>query len=395
MPTLALQSKTVFHSLLAVSAACLCWDMISQEPPPSTSAVNSMLMAGYRHFNLASEKIRDLISQPDALKPEPLLAGATLLVPFASTSQQIQHWISSNSESQDSHKVLSSTPRDVIVLLRGIRTTIQAFECGEANPAFEVSQETELESDMPSLLRESNAGPADLPPSRTHVMFPMLAATSRGALSKLKDRLRSASLHKDDLSEEHSDDSLSACAAAFEVLDNLATQTFSAPNLPTPRSSSSIDKELLELESSSYPRVAPWLRSYVTRPAVPMPTEPLTRPFLSFLVQVPQSYLDLVLPLLDQRLESPASPPSGEMSAELTREQALALDIYAHWSVLMFLVEDESWWIGKLPVVTLSGMVNRYGDDFVANLWPECGHGQEQWWPGSMLKILREIKRYQ
>jgi hypothetical protein len=72
----------------------------------------------------------------------------------------------------------------------------------------------------------------------------------------------------------------------------------------------------------------------------------------------------------------------------------LALDIYAHWSVLMFLVEEESWWIGTLPVVTLAGLVNRYGDGFVNRPGPENGPGKEQWWPGSMLNISRDIKRY-
>ena len=77
----------------------------------------------------------------------------------------------------------------------------------------------------------------------------------------------------------------------------------------------------------------------------------------------------------------------------LTADQALALDIYAHWSVLMFLVEEESWWIGSLPVVTLTGMMNRYGDEFVAGLSSGQGYGHDRWWPGSMLTVLREIKR--
>jgi len=114
--------------------------------------------------------------------------------------------------------------------------------------------------------------------------------------------------------------------------------------------------------------------------------------FLGFLVQAPQAYLDLVLPLLDQRLESPINTPYEDTWPQLTMEQALVLDIYAHWSVLMFLVEEESWWIGNLPIVTLTGMVNRYGDQFVTELWPDSIRDGE-WWPGCMLNILREIKR--
>jgi hypothetical protein len=137
--------------------------------------------------------------------------------------------------------------------------------------------------------------------------------------------------------------------------------------------------------------MAPWLSSYASRPVTPQSTDPLTKFFLAFLVQVPQEYLDLVLPLLDQRLESPLDRSTRSDLPELTREQALALDIYAHWSVLMFLVEEESWWIGNLPVITLTGMLNRYRDDFVTRACPECG--DEPWWPSTMLNILREIKR--
>lgn len=69
------------------------------------------------------------------------------------------------------------------------------------------------------------------------------------------------------------------------------------------------------------------------------------------------------------------------------------MDIYAHWSVLMFLVEKDSWWMENLPVVTLTSMVNRFGDDFVVRIWPGNGGMEQRWWPASELKILKEIKR--
>ncbi|RYP76339.1 hypothetical protein DL771_001778 [Monosporascus sp. 5C6A] len=261
----------VFYSLQALSAVCMCCDMIDEKPPPSLDAVNQILMTGYRLYNLASEQMRDLIAQPDTRTSEMelLLASA----------------------------VLSSAP----------------------------------------------------PPSRTHVMFPILAATSQAALSKLQERLKSL-FHSE---VGHEQNQLSACAAAFEFLVNIRTETFSHSDSSAPRSTGLTAKE---------PRIGSWLRCYASRHVIPRPTEPLTRPFLAFLVQAPQAYLDLVLPLLDQRLESP--PASSDTSAQLTKEQALALDIYAHWSVFMFLVQEESWWIGKLPIVTLTGMVNRYGDNF-------------------------------
>ena len=84
---------------------------------------------------------------------------------------------------------------------------------------------------------------------------------------------------------------------------------------------------------------------------------------------------------------------TGGASFQLTAEQALALDIYAHWSVLMLLVEEESWWIGKMPAVTLTGMINRYGDRFAFGLRPGDSCGNERWWPRIMLTALEEFKR--
>lgn len=395
MPTLASQSKTVFHSLLAVAAACLGCDMISKEPPPDINTVTQVLITGYRHYNSASERMRESISWPGDSKLEPVLASALILMPFATASQQINHWISGRSETQEclkSLKLLSTTPRDVIIIMRGIRTTLQTLGCVGLGPNLEPSLETEYAFDSYSALPEVNTRPAALTSSRAHVMTPILAATSQGAFSKLQKRLESAFL----CSSDGPDDSLSACSAAFEILKDLRSKTFSASNLSS--SSSSLNspvKEFSERETLSISQVASWLRSFASGFVIPLPTEPLTRFFLTFLVQAPQEYLDLVLPLLDQRLESPIDATSDEISAELTTEKALGLDIYAHWSVLMFLVEEESWWIGNLPVVTLSGMVNRYGDNFVTRLWPESSPGQEQqWWPGSMLNILREVKRY-
>ena len=390
IPTLALRNKTVFHSLLALSAACLGCDMISKYPPPDLSAVNQVLMNGYRHYNLASEQLREMISQLDALKVEPLLASNILLVPFSAASQQIKHWISSRSRTRESRNLLSSTPRDVIVIMRGIRTMLQALDCRYLSPDLEEPEDAEfaidgassLEFDIPSEVSYT---------SHTHVMFPILAATSQEAFAQLQERLDSA--ERNASYARHPDNPLSACVTAFEVLDNIRIGTFSSSNPPALASPTKKARKPLELKQVWLPRVALWLRDYVSRPAMPSPTEPLARTFLSFLVQVPQPYLDLVIPLLEQRLETTIATSPDDAPIQLAAEQALALDIYAYWSVLMFLVEEESWWIGSLPVVTLTGMINRYGDEFVAGLRPEQDHRHDRWWPGIMLTVLQEIKR--
>jgi hypothetical protein len=387
MPTLALQSEPVFHSLLAVSAASLAWDMISKEPPPDTDTVKQVLLIGYKHCNLASERTRESISAPEMLKLEPLIASALMLVPFATASQQINHWISSRSGAQESPKLLSSTPRDVIIVMKGIRTLLQTLGCSGFSINADLSLEPECGIDRSSALPGGNPKFTAPASSRTHVMTAIVATTSRGAFSRLEQRLDTVLRHQ----RGCPDSSLSACRAAFKSLEQIRNSAFYTTNSPPSPSSPSLPSSYsspvahsFEPEPISSPKIAPWLHSlasryFATSSAVPRPTDPLTRFLLSFLLQAPQEYLDLVLPLLDQRLESPiggASPQGSSIPAELMPKQALALDIYAHWSVLMFLVEEESWWIGTLPEVTLAGLMNRYGCGFGGGSLPGRGPGE-------------------
>jgi len=240
----------------------------------------------------------------------------------------------------------------------------------------------ELETDPAAPAHDGTAGssiPPALPPSRTHVMLAIISTTSQSAFSKLQERLDLASFYH---SEECVED-LTACKAAFKTVDSLRIRAFSPA------------EEVLTSAPVPLPKMPPWLRSFVSRAENPSSHDTLTSFFLRFLVQAPQEYLDIVLPLLDQRLESPIDESSEDSPVVgLTTVQAIALDVYAHWSVLMFLVEDDSWWIGTLPDVTLTGMVNAYGDDFVSKLIPGSGSEPAKWWPGSMLNILREVKKF-
>lgn len=381
MLQLAQQSETVLHAILAVSAAQIAWTMISASEPPAFEAVTQALLTGYRHYNLASEQMRQAILSPGSLDPQPLIATTLMLIPFATASQQLNHWLSSRTGSNESHKPLSSTPRDIIVIMRGVRTMLQSVENTESKTI--VSQFLDL--DMNSQLFDPSPSPTPSVPasSRTHFMTSIIATTSRAALATLQSRLDSALLHSQDCSYV----SLLACAAAFENLKLICKTAFepsttadtsSLPSLSIP--SSSISPSLHSLASQFYlPSSTPL-----------SPTSALTRFFLSFYIQAPNEYLDVVLPLLDQRLEKPLPVP---LTPQLTTTQALALDIYAHWSVLMILVEEESWWIGGLPGVTLEGMGNAFGW-WVGEKGGWVGVGEGEWWPGKMLGIARDMGSY-
>ncbi|KAL2835323.1 hypothetical protein BJY01DRAFT_252790 [Aspergillus pseudoustus] len=439
MPTLALRSKTVYHSILAVSAACMCCDMIYKDPPPDISTVSNVLMTGYYHYNLASERLRELISRPSAANAEPLLAAPPLLVPFATSSQQINHWISSRSEGQHpSQKLLATTPRDVIILSRGISATIRALAAHPSSSSSSSSSSSLPTSPQSLLTEELDSMAIDdynplltapipplgtLPSSHNHPMYHIIKTTSEAAFAKLQDRIDSAFIFSSspittttNSQTQQVDPSiaLSACASAFEFISTLRSAVFPPSHLAA-TGASSIPLPPCMTTTPSLPSSIPaWLASFTCRPSTPSPTTHMTRPFLSLFVHAPQAYLDLTLPLLDKRLEGPRQNTTpGGVHDELSVPEALALDIYAHWSVLMFLVSEESWFIGKLPEITLSGMLNRFGDDFVGRIWADTnttassiasgGSGSEgaegtvrgEWWPRSMLRIERELGRYQ
>lgn len=87
----ALRHKTVFYSHLALCEMFVGCSMISKHPHVDPGTVIQILMGGYHHYNLASEQMREMISDLDGSKVEPLLASNTLLVPFSAASQQINH----------------------------------------------------------------------------------------------------------------------------------------------------------------------------------------------------------------------------------------------------------------------------------------------------------------
>lgn len=326
IPALAQQSQMIYHSLLAVSAISVAWMMIYRNMSSDVETVREALLTGYQHYNIASKSMRDAIASPDASKQEPLVASV-VLVPFAAASQQIEQWISSHPDTEEPNKLLMSTPRDIIVIMQGIRSMLYSLSY------IDLSSRDNLTH--PSLTQN---------PSRTHMLSEIFASTSAAAFATLARRLDSIEPHE-------------GLSAAFATLCDIRRSTLSTSPL---HFSASVSAH---------------------------PNDPLTREFLTFLSEAPASYLDLVLPLLEKRLASPvpASP------VELTKQQALALDIYAHWSVLMVLVEEETWWIGKLPIVTLRGMVNRYGEGFVGRLW---GEEDDKWWPSRMLGIWSDVDRY-
>ena len=383
---LALDSELVSHSVLALSAACLCSDTISKGSA-NPDIVRQLLDLGLQHHTLALQQMRTMASRPGESDIQPLLASALIMAPFALAFQHIQHWVLLANGSKDTDLL---TPRDAILLLRGIGTTIVALN---SNRADSRSPKSETPWDKMFSAQITDFKDFTPIPERSHTMFPVLAATFHQALSQLHRRIESG------LATHQADENTASVFHAYVILSDIMSNTFSdsrKTEVPSEDTTyvgfPSADYRLRDMANLIKFSVAPdsllalapgWLRNFILQRPRAAHTEPLFRLFLAFCSSAPKTYIDLLLPLLDSQRDNVSIDP------ELTTAEALALDVYAHWLVLMLLVEKEAWWVGDFPFLALQGLIARYGDGFLGTSLI-----QEQWWPACMLEVATRLKQW-
>ena len=119
----------------------------------------------------------------------------------------------------------------------------------------------------------------------------------------------------------------------------------------------------------------------------------LRRIIMSFLNKAPTEYLNLVQSVLDS--------PSAEARAEkwMTRDSPgtevplldathlLAMDIFAHWLVLVMLL-DGVWWISDIGEWELGQVVSLMKTQ---DLPSQSADIEQTWWPETMYLVKREL----
>ncbi|KAK5222280.1 hypothetical protein LTR47_010672 [Exophiala xenobiotica] len=211
---------------------------------------------------------------------------------------------------------------------------------------------------MFSTTQSTNSKDFETIPERSHTMFPILAATFHQALLQLQSRIENA------LASPQEDENTVSAFDAYAIKSSVAPDSLlsQAPG---------------------------WLRNFVLRRPQATHTDPLVRTFLAFFRRVSKAYVDLLLPLLEPRTDG----DNVDDEHELTTAEVLALDVYAHWLVLMLLVEEEAWWVGNFPFVALQGLVARYGDGLLGTSSARQQQ-QQQWWPESMLEVATRLRHW-
>jgi hypothetical protein len=108
---------------------------------------------------------------------------------------------------------------------------------------------------------------------------------------------------------------------------------------------------------------------------------------MSFVHKVPTTYLNLIEEMINHMETEPSAP---EMMPEPSIAHQFAVEIFAHWLVLVILL-DNVWWIGGIGAWELERFVSvrkRVG-------WEMCLWNRDRdWWPESMLEISRHFDKH-
>lgn len=413
IPILAGQSRPLMQSVLALAAVCQCCDVISRS---STSQGDRGQVLGL--LSLAqqyhTESLRETrATLPKAKHYDHVLANAAMMGMYGSGSYRIRIWLAKTASSGD-QPLGSLVPRHLqwISLFRAVHLAYFGLLSARAR-----SEDTRR--DKPPHLIDSSLGGGGSQmhtqpvyemsarikqptPTADHVLFPILAATVGTALEKLHRKARQIAVAQESnetagrsipkMSVATSDPGMQACLSTLAILSNIAKEAFLSDNSVTGATGhSALDVDIDPVGQLS--EVSPWMRRYAARITSRMPSKLPRRIIMAFVHRVPTRYLSLVEEVISWMWPGTdnADPDfSMSMLPEPSVAHQLAVDIFAHWLVLVILLDDV-WWIGGLGAWELKRIVSLRKDvRWRACLW----NRDEDWWPESMLEVSWQLDKH-
>lgn len=475
IPNLAVRSKPLMSSMLALAACCKSSDILSLPGtllPHYRDLVQVLLTLADRHHQDSLHQIQADLSRRTTEDYEHALANATLMVLYGSASQCVRIRLREKmiSRGDDVPNDLVPTQSQWISLIRACQAAYSGLLNDQPQITVHSERRTRKEKrlsptngpaavvdddDSPRACGQGYICPEDGPTQSTKdLFFPILMSTSSRALERLFSNPymaamarteRSCTMEHTELGDAfedlhlhpivHSPD-LQACYAALKVLDEIFVEVFhtraasphSSAESPLSNTNASAGEQYRALGQLG--QVAPWLQKYASRVTAATSTRPLRRTVMAFLHWVPSQYLTLVqtnLDLIRDAVEpshfgtvqdnlsyAPNSPNSCTEQSEAFVAQQLAIDIFAHWLVLVMLL-DGVWWIGGIGSWELGRVVaamrsqgwpnyhhqrhshnhfNAYmpGENFGVDLdRSRLKEDDASWWPESMHKVALEL----
>lgn len=401
VPNLAFKCKAVMSSLLALAAACKSHDLAKQsQTSPSRqnlTEIGELLDLAERHHRSSLSHIQAAMQSADSY--DSILANAALMVLYVSASHSVRIHLAATAKQCGRRLPNEVLPQHSqwISFTRAAHTASSAV-LNDVVGAAERDLTATTGAVVDAWSKSSGAAgsstvvltPQDGPSENTKQLFlPIVASTYRRALETLHSRAdAAAALLKGPDPSDYKYVQLQACLETVSVLEKCASAALSE------RGNESVDgPESQALSFDGLSSVSPWVARYMISVTSMKSPRVLRRIIMSFLTKVPTEYLSLVQSVLDA--------PATEVRAQdwMTRDSArtevpslsethlLAMDIFAHWLVLVMLL-DGVWWLGDTGEWELGQIVS------LMKAWKSSGQSADTggtWWPESMYLVKREL----
>lgn len=402
IPNIAFKSRPVMSSLIALAAACKCHDLVKSNTSLEGQAVikiQELLMLADRHHRSSLQHIQVAMAQSDCY--DNILANAALMVLYASASHSVRVHLATSAkrsgqklpdELLPQHSQWMSFTRAAHIastaILDGIVESMTDIQTNKNTPSPTVNTPTLPNQHLNGTVVLS---PQNGPTEKTRRLFlPLVVSTYTQALEILRGKAESTAVLFELLEASTCNhQTFDACLEALSVLETCASDALSTKKTverhDSPRFEPLVLKHIKE--------VSPWVGEYMASVTSMKSPKALRRTIMSFLNKAPAEFLNVVQSMLDSSfaeagIENMMAPNSPEPQIPLLDStRLLIMDIFAHWLVLVMLL-DGVWWIGGIGQWELGRVI--------ALIKPRVSLHQpidtrETWWPESMHCVKLEL----
>ncbi|EXJ54202.1 hypothetical protein A1O7_09539 [Cladophialophora yegresii CBS 114405] len=423
IPQLAAGNQGILYSIMALSATCLCIDILSAQGSCSqVEDLAELISTGDRYHRMGMNAVQRQLSTNRPRDLAEAHAHTMLLFPYALARRRVTHLLDdvgppTPGSGIDTHAEHISS-LEWIIILRGITTTARACwtnssACINDTACCDPSQR--LHPLVSSHIHNKLSEPTDR--SRVwngfqcriatkHPLFPVISATRVVALEALQQKTERVNQLMRDLHRknpavdlERSNEqlrrslSLSACFMAVDLLLNMDNVIFNpGSNVEERYTNESVSTEP-SLEDSSLP----WLKRYSSAPIYD-PALPACRTIFSWVNRTPDEYFRLLMKPRPPRTESEGEGPVQAAMPDIDREiQLLAWDIWAHWLVFTILIEGESFFMAAFGVPDIVNLLPWFANSAAKPPGSKSDSSIAQstgWWPGSMCAVAQQLRKY-
>ncbi|PYH90935.1 hypothetical protein BO71DRAFT_486688 [Aspergillus ellipticus CBS 707.79] len=411
VPNLAFKCNAVMSSLLSLAAACKCHDIAHEQTGSPLDAqtlteIQELLALAERHHRASLHQIQAMLQRSESY--DNVLANAALMVLYASASHSIRVYLAATSKQYEQRLPTELLPQHSqwISFTRAAHTASTAVLNDIVEAAFPSAvRNMELETPRTATTTTGSGilSPQHGPSLKTkHGFLPLVASTSDLALRSLRRRAeKTAAL----LVQETERLSSVLCSSIDRQRVHLCLETMSVLEGCTSAALKIQEGNEVRMSEASWnhqrtrapgcPRaVSSWVARYMISVTSMKPPQILRRIIMSFLNQVPTEFLNLVQSVLDSPAAGAKAERTRTQAASITKEEVsltainvLAIDIFAHWLVLVMLL-DGVWWIRDIGQWELSQVIPLMKAQNALCQLTEAG---EMWWPEKMYLAKREL----